>query len=445
MATNYLVNVPKLKGRENYNEWTFAAENFLILEDKLHCIKLETGKLIEAADDARTKAKLIMTIDSALYVHIKDVKTSLELWNKLKALFDDSGFTRRIFLLRNLISIRLENCVSMQSYVTQIVETGQKLSGTGFNISDEWIGSLLLAGLTEKYSPMIMAIEHSGIQITTDAIRTKLLDMAETEVSGQTDNVNGAFASSTQKWQHKKNNKSSMTKAQRYQSNERNATKTNVNGGAGVKSHVKCYRCKQPGHYKNQCPNNDNSNINAKETQRKQSNAFSAVFVNGKFNKCDWYIDSGASMHLTANEDWIENPIYHKMKDICVANSERLQVLCSGDVTIVTKTDECEFEIPVKDVLYAPGLTTNLLSVSQLIKSGNTVQFTTNGCEVYNRNSELVATAVLNNGVYKLIVPDSVVANLTASGTTWHRRLGHLNINLTIAMIMLPGLMQKEF
>ncbi|CAH2092368.1 unnamed protein product [Euphydryas editha] len=147
MATNYLVNVPKLKGRENYNEWTFAAQNFLILEDKLHCIKLETGKLIEAADDARTKAKLIMTIDSALYVHIKDVKTSLELWNKLKALFDDSGFTRRIFLLR-------------------------------------------------------------------------------------------------------------------------------------------------------------------------------------------------ASMHLTANEDWIENPIYHKMKDICVANSEKLQVLCSGDVTIVTKTDE---------------------------------------------------------------------------------------------------------
>lgn len=184
MAANYLVNVPKLKGRENYNEWIFAAENFLILEDKLHCIKPGTGKLIEAADDARTKAKLIMTIDSALYVHIKDVKTSLELWNKLKALFDDSGFTRRISLLRNLISIRLENCVSMQSYVTQIVETGQKLSGTGFNIGDEWIGSLLLAGLTEKFNPMIMAIEHSGIQITTDAIRTKLLDMVETEVSG---------------------------------------------------------------------------------------------------------------------------------------------------------------------------------------------------------------------------------------------------------------------
>ena len=74
----------------------------------------------------------------------------------------------------------------MTSYVTQIVETGQKLAGTGFKISDEWIGSLLLAGLTEKYSPMIMAIEHSGINITTDAIKTKLLDMEpeSTEIDG---------------------------------------------------------------------------------------------------------------------------------------------------------------------------------------------------------------------------------------------------------------------
>uniref|UniRef100_A0A2H1WQ59 SFRICE_016825 n=1 Tax=Spodoptera frugiperda TaxID=7108 RepID=A0A2H1WQ59_SPOFR len=182
MTSNYLVNVPKLKGRENYGEWVFAAENFLVLEDMLHCIKTIPGKILETADDTKTKAKLIMTIDSALYVHIKDVNTTLQLWNKLKTLFDDSGFTRRISLLRNLISIRQENCVSMQSYVTQLVETGQKLSGTGFNISDEWIGCLMLAGLSEKFMPMIMAIEHSGIKITTDAIRTKLMDM-ETDVS----------------------------------------------------------------------------------------------------------------------------------------------------------------------------------------------------------------------------------------------------------------------
>lgn len=53
------------------------------------------------------KAKLILTIDSLLYVHIKTVKTTKELCDKLKSLFDDSGFTRKISLLRRLISICL--------------------------------------------------------------------------------------------------------------------------------------------------------------------------------------------------------------------------------------------------------------------------------------------------------------------------------------------------
>ena len=92
-------------------------------------------------------------------------------------MFDDSGFARKISLLRNLISIRLDTCDSMTTYVTQLIETAQKLSGTGFKVDDEWIGCLMLAGLPEKYFPMIMAIEHSGIAITSDVVKTKLIDL----------------------------------------------------------------------------------------------------------------------------------------------------------------------------------------------------------------------------------------------------------------------------
>ena len=48
-------------------------------------------------------------IDSSLYIHIKETRTAAELWTKLKS-FDDFGFTRKISLLRTLISMRLENC-----------------------------------------------------------------------------------------------------------------------------------------------------------------------------------------------------------------------------------------------------------------------------------------------------------------------------------------------
>ncbi|GBP63625.1 hypothetical protein EVAR_54455_1 [Eumeta japonica] len=90
------------------------------------------------ADMKKAKAKLVMTIDSSLYALIKNEITVLDVWNKLKQLFDDNGHQRKISLLRTLISIRLESSDSMTSYVSQVVETAQKLKGTDFEAYSVW-------------------------------------------------------------------------------------------------------------------------------------------------------------------------------------------------------------------------------------------------------------------------------------------------------------------
>lgn len=64
MASNYVVSVAKLKRRENYSEWCFVAENYLVLEGILNCIKCEIDQsAVSAAIDAMTIAKLILAID----------------------------------------------------------------------------------------------------------------------------------------------------------------------------------------------------------------------------------------------------------------------------------------------------------------------------------------------------------------------------------------------
>lgn len=195
MAVNYLNSVQKLVGRENYDEWSFAMENILILEGLSKCVD---GTETDAVLIAKAKAKLVLTIDPSLYVHVKDAKTAKEVWDIIKKLYEDMGFTRKIGLLRTLISLRLDNCDSMEAYVNQVIETSQKLRKTGFNIDETWVGSLLLAGLPEKFAPMIMAIEHAGISISADSIKTKLLDMQLDDAAGSS----GAFAAKMQN--HKK-------------------------------------------------------------------------------------------------------------------------------------------------------------------------------------------------------------------------------------------------
>lgn len=50
-----------------------------------------------------------------------------------------------------------------------------KLNKLNFIIDNEWIGTLLLAGLRNNYYPMIISLESSGNNIKADSIKIKLL------------------------------------------------------------------------------------------------------------------------------------------------------------------------------------------------------------------------------------------------------------------------------
>lgn len=405
MAVNLLQSVPKLKGRENYSDWSFAVSNMLVLDDLQGCIN---GSITDVVKDGKAKAKIILTIDTSLYVHIKDARTTVDVWTQLKRLFDDTGFSRRIGLLRALISIRLDDCESMESYVTKMIETAQKLNGTGFQIDDRWIGSLLLAGLPEKYAPMIMAIEHSGIEVTVDCIKMKLLDMEPVGKAGN------AFIGRT--YTHKWKSKPQVGN---------NASSSDVSVNNSNLKHVKCFRCHQKGHYKNNCP------VKMETKGEKSPNAFSTVFMTGQYDKCDWYVDSGASVHLTVQEDFVNNVSNSgNLKEIVTANNQRLDVKCMGNVQITTVVDKSCYDIIITNAMCVPDLMTNLLSVSQLIKNGNTVEFEEKGCKIYNKDKALVAVADLINNVYKLRIKDESKCFLTTTKVSkdiWHRRLGHIN------------------
>lgn len=219
----------------------------------------------------------------------------------------------------------------------------------------------MLAGLPEKYFPMIMAIEHSGIAITAD-VKTKLIDLA-----GNDSESGSAFLSGRQHDReqyskvggHGKNDKSS------HHGGSDGVSVADSNLNKSEKMNLKCYRCKQFGHYKSQCKQS--------YQQVKKTNAFSAVFLNGNYSKQDFYLDSGASVHMTTEVNMIKNPNSSpSIKEIKAANQSALPVLCSDDVEIMTVSPDCKHAVALRDILCVPNLTTNLISVSQLIKNGGT-------------------------------------------------------------------------
>lgn len=381
-------NLEKLKGRDNFASWKFSVRTYLEHEDLWECVQppSEDDK-IDLKKDVKAKAKLILLIEPQNYVHVQDCKTAREVWYNLQRAFDDKGLTRKVGLLKDLVNTTLESSSSVEDYINKIMTTAHKLRSIEFDINEEWLGTLMLAGLPDVYAPMIMGLESSGIQINADFIKTKLLQEIKPADSGAALYIN-----------YKK-----------------------LKG-------VRCYNCNRYGHYAKFCK--IQRNTADKQDEKGDSTNFVAAFsatLEGLNNK--WLVDSGASMHMTGRRDWMYNVTKPPVNAITVANKEPLSVDSIGCVNLKLARGN----IQVKDVLYVPGLAANLLSVSSIVKSGYTITFNNKSCYVYDKNRKLICSAALSNKLYVLnTVSDTEAANLSTSVDNkylWHLRMAHLNIS----------------
>lgn len=280
----------KLRGSDNFHTWNFAVKNVLALKGLEQCISLVDSEREKDAKKLREcKAILSLSVEPPIYVHIQNCESAIDIWKALQKLYETKGLTRKIGLLRNLISTRLDGCDNMQQYIDGIIGCSNKLTGIGFDISDEWIGAILLAGLTENYMPFIMGIEASDGNIKSDAIIAKLLD------SQPNANASGE-ALIGQKKKFNKNKKETR----------------------------ECFNCGKKGHLKKACKKKKQD-----DGDGKARTAFIACARGTQ--QYDWYVDSGASSHMTPHSSLLSNMRPADVKQIISANNAKMSVRNAGN------------------------------------------------------------------------------------------------------------------
>jgi hypothetical protein len=266
-------------------------------------------------------------------VHLQAAETTKAAWEALQSAFEDKDVNRRCVLLRKLFGIKLKHHTSMDSYVTQVLSTAQEIAAKGKALYDVLIATLVLQGLTIDYKPMKMAMENSGVELTTDYVKTKLLQ----EEYNPKNRNSGALGESAFVSQYRSRSEDS---AKRYA----RGNKGRVEGvsGSQLSNSARylvgsCFICSQRGHkaassYKN--PNKERFRRAEDQQERNQgASLLAAVVVTMKSEKL--YLDSGATIHMTNDSECLVN--YCKNDEIvnvtCVDNG-KLPCEGIGDATV---------------------------------------------------------------------------------------------------------------
>ncbi|KAJ7296413.1 hypothetical protein O6H91_Y125700 [Diphasiastrum complanatum] len=177
------------------------------------------------------------------------------------------------------------------------------------------------------------------------------------------------------------------------------------------KSKQKCFFCGKKRHYASECykrlraqVENDKQGNLAKEEEEDEVDvflmAFTSSLTSNSNSRDNWWIDSGASSHMSCEKDFFS--ILHSFNDakmfVFTANDEECRIDGVGTISLCLESSKY---MDLENVLYVPSITKNMLSVGLLLESGLDVHFKHGVCFIL-KNDVCIAKAFKHGRLFKL-------------------------------------------
>ena len=231
--------------------------------------------------------------------------------------------------------------------------------------------------------------------------------------------------------------------------NFRGGRSGNFRGGRWPNFHgrgyFECFYCHKPGHKANECWNNpvNQKNVGYIHDKEEDNSETLLLACYGDINNV-WYLDSGASKHMTGNKYLFSSLEESDRGQVTIGDAKAYKIQGMGE--IIFKTNSGAFE-KMSEVYYVPGLQCNLLSIGQLLKKGFDIHFHDNMCILRKKSLLVAKIPVAPNNLFPLKLE---VSNINCfkcvkgeNSKLWHDRFGHLNmgsLNLLSKKKMVSGL-----
>jgi hypothetical protein len=223
--------------------------------------------------------------------------------------------------------------------------------------------------------------------------------------------------------------------------------------GKGKKASMRCHKCGEFGHFERECRKGSQGSEGFEKSKSKKgcftygspdhmkdcpkrgkskSNQGVAFTAAEDSNPGLWFLDSGASQHMTGDKSLFKTlePLKDGEQEIKFGNKGVLKATGVGTMELRCLTPVGERVNTLREVMFVPGVAENLFSMSRATELGGEFVFQWGVCQVFMKN-EVVLQAEQKGGLFAIFQPGLSWRNLcllvreAESLELWHRRLGH--------------------
>lgn len=382
----------------NKATWTFDGTNYHHWSCQVMDILASYG-LADALTDAshpygqRLKAAIIARVGAAYYDQARKFSTAKDLWDHFTQLNKVESTARTLQLQGQLHSLKRAHDEPLPEYLARANALIASLATAGVKYSEADLVLYLINGLPDdNYSTFkqVVMVEstRSGLpSLDTLAGQLMAYDSTVNRVKPSRDPFSPGAALFTPK----------------------------LKGGASGNNKLICYYCRKPGHHIRECRarlaseslkvasgNNNNGNNSrsgfhgnggsSSASQTRRTDVVWSAHTTTESLICnikDFYLDSGASRHITP------------FKEILVAPTPTSDSVIAGDGSIlyaefkgsvVLYNNSTGMRVILKDVLYIPKATANLVSTGIITRAGYAIISSGNTTSIYS-DDKLVLSA----------------------------------------------------
>nr|KYP68042.1 Retrovirus-related Pol polyprotein from transposon TNT 1-94 [Cajanus cajan] len=400
--------------------------------------------------DCKALFILHQSVDAANVERLSKAETSKEAWAILEKVHGGATKTKKVklqTLRRQYELLSMENNETVVEYITRVQTIVNTMRGLREKLVELQVIEKVLRTLPAKFDHIVVAIEESKnleelsleeLQGSLESHEQRMIERGEERKAEQ-----ALQAQSNPKDVSKKKKKNKDRPRQdlgKIEGKEVQDTRKNVDHqqkkGRNVDiRNVKCYNCNKLGHYAKSCqypnPRRDEARLAREEEDDDSEQVLLMVTTTQKEGGGDncWYLDTGCSTHMTGRKDWFVNLDESIKSKVKFADDRVMIAEGVGKILIRRKNDSRAF---ITDVLFVPGMKSNLLSLGQLLEKGYVSKLEDKMLTIYDSQHRLLLKSPLTkNRMFKVDIDildhECFAAAINKEEWLWHYRFGHLN------------------